>query len=107
VSLPSFPLVLQKIEHIDAPRDAAQAQGVLFNVETAHRDDFRNRLIWGDNKLALAALLQEYRGKVNLIYIDPPFDVDADFTMGKRLLGVQRELHQKNPPYRSFDVYNL
>ena len=81
VSLPSFPLVMQKIETIDAPKDHAKAQGVLFEDAKAHRDDFRNMLIWGDNKLAMAALLQEFRGKIDLIYIDPPFDVGADFTM--------------------------
>ena len=43
--------------------------------------DFRNRLIWGDNKLVLASLLAEFKGRVDLIYIDPPFDVCADFTM--------------------------
>jgi adenine specific DNA methylase Mod len=45
------------------------------------REDFRNRLIWGDNKLMMASLLKEFRGKIDLIYIDPPFDVGADFTM--------------------------
>jgi adenine-specific DNA-methyltransferase len=84
VQLPSFPLVLQKVETIDEPRDRERAeQGGLFDEEeftqSAHRDDFRNRLIWGDNKLALGALLNEFRGKVNLIYIDPPFDVGANF----------------------------
>jgi adenine-specific DNA-methyltransferase len=86
VQLPSFPLVLQKVETIDEPRDRERAeQGGLFDEEeftqSAHRDDFRNRLIWGDNKLALGALLNEFRGKVKLIYIDPPFDVGADFTI--------------------------
>ncbi|HLJ57338.1 MAG TPA: DNA methyltransferase, partial [Chthonomonadaceae bacterium] len=81
VSLPSFPLVMQRIETIDAPRDRAKAQGALWEETSAHRDDFRNRLIWGDNKLALAALLPEFRGRVDLIYIDPPFDVGADFTV--------------------------
>ena len=38
-------------------------------------------MIWGDNKLAIAAVLEEFRGKIDLIYIDPPFDVGADFTM--------------------------
>ena len=42
--------------------------------------DFRNRLIWGDNKRVIASLLPEFGGQVNLIYIDPPFDVGADFT---------------------------
>ncbi|QYK53091.1 MAG: site-specific DNA-methyltransferase [Fimbriimonadaceae bacterium] len=86
VQLPSFPLVLQKVETIDEPRDRERAeQGKLFDEgafkESAHRDDFRNRLIWGDNKLALTALLSDFRGKLDLIYVDPPFDVGADFTM--------------------------
>lgn len=89
VNLPTTPLPLQRIETIDAPCDAAKAkaarQGDLFDVEAfekgSHRDDFRNMLIWGDNKLALAALLDQFRGKVDLIYIDPPFDVGADFTL--------------------------
>src|SRR3989344_9524412 len=33
-----------------------------------------NKLFWGDNLQVLAHLLKEYRGKVDLIYIDPPFD---------------------------------
>jgi adenine-specific DNA-methyltransferase len=36
---------------------------------------------WGDNKLVMASLLQGFKGKVDLIYIDPPFDVSADFSM--------------------------
>lgn len=81
VSLPSFSLEMQRIETIDAPRDQSIAQGTLFDEGTAHRDYFRNRLIWGDNKLVMSTLLQEFRGKIDLIYIDPPFDVGADFTM--------------------------
>lgn len=76
---------LQKIERIDAPRDSAAAAGQqtldLFEQKTSRLNDFRNRLIWGDNKLVLASLLAEFKGKIDLIYIDPPFDVGADFTM--------------------------
>ena len=40
-----------------------------------------NRLIWGDNLLAMQALLnQGYEGKINLIYIDPPCDSKADYS---------------------------
>ena len=40
-----------------------------------------NRLIWGDNLLAMQALLsQGYEGKINLIYNDPPFDSKADYS---------------------------
>lgn len=74
---------MQRIESIDEPRRAAAATGQLefFEQQNPKQDDFRNRLIWGDNKLVMASLLQEFRGKVDLIYIDPPFDVGADFTL--------------------------
>jgi len=40
-----------------------------------------NRLVWGDNLLVMQALLaQGYEGKINLIYIDPPFDSKADYS---------------------------
>ncbi|NLE94022.1 MAG: site-specific DNA-methyltransferase [Chloroflexi bacterium] len=74
-------LPLQRIETVDEPRSRSQVQGLLFEPQKAHRDDFRNRLIWGDNKLVMASLLNEFKGKVDLIYIDPPFDVGADFRM--------------------------
>jgi DNA modification methylase len=99
VKLPSSPLPLQRIETIDEPRDREKAeQGNLFDLEgfvkKAHRDDFRNLLIWGDNKLAVAALLEQFRGKIDLIYIDPPFDVGADFTMQVQL-GEEGEVVKK------------
>lgn len=72
---------LQKIETIDEPRSRAEVQGLLFEEQKAHRDDFRNMLIWGDNKLVMASLLRDFKGKIDLIYIDPPFNVGADFTM--------------------------
>lgn len=83
VDVAACAMPLQKIETIDQPRSEAVAQDDLPGFEKIHkrRDDFRNRLIWGDNKLVLASLLAEFKGKVDLIYIDPPFDVGADFTM--------------------------
>lgn len=72
---------MQRIETIDEPRARAEAQGDLFDAQKAHLDDFRNRLIWGDNKLVLASLLAEFKGSIDLIYIDPPFDVGSDFSM--------------------------
>lgn len=38
-----------------------------------------NKIFWGDNFQVISHLLKEYRGKVNLIYIDPPFDSKADY----------------------------
>jgi len=72
---------LQKIETVDEPRARTEAQGRLFNAHKAHLDDFRNMLIWGDNKLVGASLLRHFKGKIDLIYIDPPFDVGADFSL--------------------------
>ncbi len=85
VDIAAWSLPMQKIETVDEPRQRAEAEGQmeLFEKQLGgrKRDDFRNRLIWGDNKLVMASLLKEFKGKIDLIYIDPPFDVGADFTM--------------------------
>ncbi len=53
------------------------------SYHAAHRvsesDVFDNRLIYGDNLLALKALEQEFRSKIKCIYIDPPFNTGAAF----------------------------
>jgi len=83
VDIADFGLPMQKIETIDEPRSEAAAAGQLdiFDNETKRLDDFRNMLIWGDNKLVMASLLKDFKGRIDLIYIDPPFDVGADFAM--------------------------
>ena len=81
---------LQKIETVDEPRARIEVQGGLFDTEKAHSDGFRNKLIWGDNKLVMASLMKDFKGQIDLIYIDPPFDVGADFTM-KVPLGDEKE----------------
>jgi adenine-specific DNA-methyltransferase len=85
VNVGALDMPMQRIETVDEPRQRAAAAGnlELFEKQLAgkKRDDFRNRLIWGDNKLVMASLLKEFKGKIDLIYIDPPFDVGADFTM--------------------------
>src|SRR3954449_9992367 len=43
------------------------------------KEPWRNKLIWGDNLLAMHALVEEFTGKIDLIYIDPPFATGADF----------------------------
>jgi len=95
VDIASAAMPLQKIETVDEPRSRAEVQGSLFDPQTAHRDDFRNMLIWGDNKLVMASLLKEYKGKIDLIYIDPPFNVDADFTLPVPI-GEEQELVDKD-----------
>lgn len=56
-----------------------------------------NKLFWGDNLQVLSHLLKEYRGAVDLIYIDPPFDSKADYVKqvqlrGEKILGVHQGL---------------
>jgi len=83
VDIAGSAMPMQKIETVDMPRSEALASGqtTLGELKTTRQDDFRNMLIWGDNKLVMASLLKDFRGKIDLIYIDPPFDVGADFTM--------------------------
>lgn len=50
-----------------------------------------NKLFWGDNLQVLAHLLKEYRGKVDLIYIDPPFDSKADYVRSVKMKGEKME----------------
>lgn len=50
-----------------------------------------NKLFWGDNLQVLAHMLKEYRGKVDLIYIDPPFDSKADYTKKVKMRGEKVE----------------
>ena len=38
-----------------------------------------NKIFWGDNLQVMSHLLKEYRGQIDLIYIDPPFDSKADY----------------------------
>ena len=52
------------------------------------RDGWINKIFWGDNLQVMSHLLKEYRGKINLIYIDPPFDSKADYKKKIDLRGV-------------------
>ena len=53
VNVAELSMPMQRIETVDEPRQRAEAQGRLdlFEKKRAKIDDFRNRLIWGDNKL--------------------------------------------------------
>lgn len=83
-------LPFQTIEHIDEPRSEEKitAQTTLFDTSGRQIKGWSNKLIWGDNKLILSSLKNgplrkqiEAEGGLKLIYIDPPFDVGADFSM--------------------------
>lgn len=74
-------LPFQTIETIN---ESVQQRQKTFDFSIAEPDspykEWRNRLIWGDKKYVLPSLLPEFAGKVNLIYIDPPFNVGSDFS---------------------------
>lgn len=52
------------------------------------KDGWINKIFWGDNLQVMSHLLKEYRGKVDLIYIDPPFDSKADYKKRVEVKGV-------------------
>ena len=54
-------------------------------------DGWRNKIYWGDNLQVMSHLLKDYRGKVNLIYIDPPFDSKADYKKKIKMMGIKAE----------------
>lgn len=84
-------LPFQTIEQVDEPRSEKEVklQTELFDVHSGRQiKGWNNKLIWGDNKLILSSLKNgplreeiEKQGGIKLIYIDPPFDVGADFSM--------------------------
>ena len=83
-------LPFQVIEQVDEPRVEKQSKwdNTLFDFRGRQLKGWTNKLIWGENKLILSSLKNgplheeiEKQGGLKLIYIDPPFDVGADFSM--------------------------
>ena len=89
-------LPFQTIEIVDEPREESsnsskfgdtQSQLGFFDARGRQISGWTNKLIWGDNKLILSSLKNgsmreeiEKAGGLKLIYIDPPFDVGANFS---------------------------
>ena len=59
----------------------------LKEVHGEEVDGWRNKIFWGDNLQVMSHLLKQFRGKIDLIYIDPPFDSGADYKMRIGLRG--------------------
>ena len=51
------------------------------------KDGWMNKIFWGDNLQVMSHMLKEYRGKIKLIYIDPPFDSKTDYKKSIKLKG--------------------
>ncbi len=83
-------LPFQTIEQIDEPRteENIYEQGIFDLMQGRQTSGWTNKLIWGDNKYILSSLKNgpiqdeiEKQGGIKLIYIDPPFNVGADFSI--------------------------
>ncbi|HOI25788.1 MAG TPA: DNA methyltransferase [Caldisericia bacterium] len=82
------PYPFQIVERVNQPRiekgnDEYKPQN-LFDYwkgdeGSTFEDGWTNKLIWGDNKFVMSSLLEKFAGKIDLIYIDPPFATGADF----------------------------
>ena len=72
----------------------------LKEVHGEEVDGWRNKIFWGDNLQVMSHLLKDFRGKVDLIYIDPPFDSKADYkkriqTRGRNASGSSSAFEEK------------
>lgn len=102
VSRASLPFqVIERVNESRATREARKGSSLsLFDVYEGDEGEtfdegWRNKLIWGDNLLVIGSLLENFAGKVDLIYIDPPFATGVDFAfqaeVGDGTLGVKKE----------------
>ena len=89
-------LPFQIIEQIDEPRsENVDIEQYAFDFDRGSRQfQWVNKLIWGDNKYILASLKNgpmrqeiENLGGIKMIYIDPPFDIQADFSYDMQIGG--------------------
>ncbi|MDE3258376.1 MAG: site-specific DNA-methyltransferase [Gemmatimonadota bacterium] len=81
--VPRVNLPFQVIETVNESRATREAkridlQASLFDFYEGKEGDtfedgWKNKLIWGDNLLVMGSLLEKFAGKIDLIYIDPPF----------------------------------
>jgi len=83
IERPNLPF--QVVETVNKPRIKGGYTISLFPEDEYPQNypkDWKNKLIWGDNKLVMSSLIKQgWAGKINLIYIDPPFFTGADFTV--------------------------
>ena len=107
VSLPFQ--VIETVNESRATREAKKApqQASLFDIYEGREGDtfadgWKNKLIWGDNLLVMSSLLGKFAGKIDLIYIDPPFATGADFSFtaqigdsGKEVFKEQSVIEEK------------
>lgn len=86
--------VIETIREGRATREPGRMSDLFSFATKQDESNWHNKLIWGDNLLVLASLMAEYAGKVDLIYIDPPFHAGADFSFKTK---VGEETVEKSP----------
>src|SRR5690349_4178868 len=87
--VPKARLPFQVIETINESRATREASKIpqnlsLFDIYSGKEGEtfeagWRNKLIWGDCALVLSSLAARFAGKVQLVYLDPPFATGSDF----------------------------
>jgi adenine-specific DNA-methyltransferase len=82
-------LPFQTVETVNESAQERQRSLDLFT--SGAQSEWRNRLIWGDNKYVLPALLDEFASSVDLIYIDPPFATGQDFWFTSNVPGSEAQ----------------
>lgn len=60
------------------------------------KDGWMNKIFWGDNLQVMSHMLREFRGKIDLIYIDPPFDSKADYKKKIEIKGIGKAESDSN-----------
>ena len=93
--------VIETINESQATRETEKTKGMsLFKTYQGDEGDtfekgWRNKLIWGDNLLVMGSLLEKFAGKIDLIYIDPPFATGADFSFTAPIGESGEEIHKE------------
>ena len=105
--VPRVNLPFQVIETVNESRATRKSnkqplQGTLFDIYEGKEGDtfeagWKNKLIWGDNLLVMGSLLEKFAGKIDLIYIDPPFAIGADFSFRVAIGDTTNEVKTKDP----------
>jgi adenine-specific DNA-methyltransferase len=112
--VPRVSLPFQVIETVNESRATREAnklpqQTTLFDIYEGNEGEtfeagWRNKLIWGDNLLVMGSLLEKFAGKIDLIYIDPPFATGEDFSFSAGI-GEDSDEIQKKPSIIEVKAY--
>ncbi|MBA7567330.1 hypothetical protein ES708_09040 [subsurface metagenome] len=96
------PYPFQIVEVVNTPRIGHTDNAIqtnLFDIWKGNEgatfeEGWKNKLIWGDNKFVMSSLLEKFAGKMDLIYIDPPFATGADFTTDIKIGEKEKTIHK-------------